>query len=276
MGASDRFDLTGKTALVTGGSRGIGRGIAVAMAEHGADVGIVYRTASEEANSVAAQIRQLGRSAWVYQQDLAETDELHALADHAWQDLGKIDVLVNNAGLAYLELFNQITIEQWRRVMAVNIDAMFFLTQRVAERMIASGIEGRVINVSSVNGLVAEAGLAHYNASKGAVEMLTRSLAIELGPHGITVNSICPGVIETEIGEDFGIDMEQFNKTYRQHIPLKGRFGTVEDCAGIVVFLAARAAAYITGQHVVNDGGIMCEQVPRMQFMPPYRNTVKP
>lgn len=275
MGVKERFDLTGKTALVTGGSRGIGPGIALAMAEHGADVGIVYRTATKDADSVAAQIRQLGRSAWVYKQDLAETDVLHALADQAWQDMGKIDILVNNAGLALSAHFNEITIEQWRRVMAVNIDAMFFLTQRVAERMIAAGIEGRIINVSSVNGLVAEAGLAHYNASKGAVEMLTRSLAIELGPHGITVNSICPGVIETDIGEEFGFDVEEFFNAYRHHIPLKGRLGTVEDCAGIAVFLTSRAGAYVTGQHVVNDGGIVCQQMPRMQFMPPYRNTVE-
>ena len=275
MGAKERFDLTGKTALVTGGSRGIGPGIALAMAEHGADVGIVYRTASEDAEKVAAQLRKLGRNAWVYQQDLAETDALHGLADRAWQEMGKIDILVNNAGLAYSDHFNEITIERWRKVMAVNIDAVFFLTQRVAERMIAGGIEGRIINVSSVNGLVAEAGLAHYNASKGAVEMLTRSLAIELGPHGITVNSICPGVIETDIGEEFGFDVEEFFNAYRHHIPLKGRLGTVEDCAGIAVFLTSRAGAYVTGQHVVNDGGIVCQQMPRMQFMPPYRNTVE-
>ena len=274
MSGLERFDLTGKTALVTGGSRGIGRGIAIALAEHGADVGIVYRSAADEANSAAERIRELGRSAWVYAQDLAELEALHPLADRAWRDMGKIDILVNNAAMVYSEHFNQITIERWRRVLAVNVDAMFFLTQRVAEHMIDAGIEGRIINLSSANGFAAEVGLAHYNTSKGAVEMLTRSLACELGQHGITANSICPGVIETEIGAEFEMDQEEFFKAYRHHIPLQGRLGTIEDCAGIAVFLAARAGAYVTGQHVINDGGILCQQMPRFQFMPPYRNTL--
>ena len=275
MSGPERFDLTGQTALVTGGSRGIGRGIALAMAEHGANVGIVYRTAAKEANRVAGQIRELGRDAWVYQQDLAEIEALAGLADRAWAEMEKIDILVNNAAMVYSEHFNEITIEHWRRVMTVNVDAMFFLTQRVAERMIAAGIEGRIINLSSANGLLAEAGLAHYNTSKGAVEMLTRSLAVELGQHGITVNTICPGVIETEIGDEFDLDTQEFFEAYRHHIPLKGRLGTLEDCSGVAVFLASRAGGYVTGQRVVNDGGIVCQQMPRLRFMPPYRNTVE-
>ena len=276
MGAIERFDLTGKTALVTGGSRGIGRGIAVALAEHGADVAIVYRSAEDAAKSVADQVRDLGHQAWVYQQDLSEIEQLHGLADRVWGEAGRIDILVNNAGVAYLERFNEITIAHWRRVLTVSVDAVFFLTQRVAEHMIAAGVPGRIINLSSKNGFVAEAGLAHYNTAKGAVELLTRSLAVELGPHGITVNSICPGIIETEIGGEFDIDWERFSAYYQEHIPLQGRFGNVEDCVGVAVFLASQAGAYVTGQHVINDGGVLADQVPRMQFMPAYRNTVKP
>ena len=276
MGAIERFDLTGKTALVTGGSRGIGRGIAVALAEHGADVAIVYRSAEDAAEGVAAEIRKLDRKAWVYRQDLSETEQLHALADRVWQNTGGIDILVNNAGVAYLERFNEITVERWHQIMAVNVAAMFFLTQRVAEQMIAAGVQGRVINLSSKNGFVAEAGVAHYNASKGAVELLTQSLAIELGEHGITVNAICPGIIETEIAEEFDLEWQDFWDYYREHIPLQGRLGNVEDCVGLAVFLASRAGAYVTGQHVINDGGVLCQQLPRMQFMPAYRNTVKP
>ena len=275
MSAQERFDLTGKTALVTGGSRGIGRGIALALAEHGADVATVYRSAEQEANEVADAIRSLGRKQWTYQQDLSETESLHALADRVWAETGPIDILVNNAGHAYLQRFNQITPEHWRQVMAVNLDAVFFLTQRIAEQMISAGIKGRIINLSSKNGMVAEAGLAHYNASKGALELLTQSLSIELGEHGITCNCIAPGVIDTDIVGDFDIDFERFVPYNKEHIPLEGRWGSVEECAGIAVLLASPAGSYITGQHIVNDGGVLAQQMPRMQFMPPYENTLR-
>lgn len=274
MPAKQRFDLTDKTALVTGGSRGIGRGIAIALAEHGADVAIVYRSAEKEAKQVVEQVEALGRKAWMVQQDLAQTDAIAALADRVWQDTGGVDILVNNAGMAYLEHFNEISLEHWRQVFAVNVDAVFFMTQRIAEHMIAAGVKGRVINLSSKNGFVAEAGLAHYNSTKGAIELMTQSLAVELGPHGITVNTIAPGVIETEIGGEFDIDFERFVSYYKEHIPLEGRWGTVEECAGAAVFLASDAGAYMTGQHMIIDGGVLADQLPRLQFMPPYRNTL--
>jgi len=270
----NRFDLTGKRALVTGGSRGIGRGIAIALAEHGADVAIVYRSAEKEAMEVVDQIRGLGREAREYRQDLSETDQLASLADRVWADTGGVDILVNNAGMAYLEHFNQITYEHWRKTFAVHVDAVFFLTQRIAEQMIAAGVKGRIINLSSKNGFVAEAGLAHYNAAKGAVELMSQSFSLELGPHGITVNTIAPGVIDTDIIGEFDIDFEKFVPYYREHIPLEGRWGTVEDCAGIAVFLASAAGAYVTGQHIINDGGMLAQQLPRLQFMPPYKNSL--
>ena len=141
--------------------------------------------------------------------------------------------------------------------------------------MIAAGVKGRIINLSSKNGFVAEAGLAHYNAAKGAVELMSQSFALELGPHGITVNTIAPGVIDTDIIGEFDIDFEKFEPYYCEHIPLEGRWGTVEDCAGIAVFLASAAGAYVTGQHIINDGGVLAEQLPRMQFMSKYENTIK-
>jgi NAD(P)-dependent dehydrogenase (short-subunit alcohol dehydrogenase family) len=270
-----RFDLSGKVALVTGGSRGIGRAIALGLAQHGADVAIVFRSAADEAQKVKSQIEAMGRRCWLFQQDLAQVEKLHDIADAIWKTAGRVDILVNNAGMAYLERFNQITLEHFRRVMAVNLEAVFFLTQRIAERMIAAGVKGRIINLSSKNGFVAEAGLAHYNASKGALELLTQSLAIELGEHGITVNTIAPGIIATEIGGEFDIDFEKFSAYYHEHIPLEHRFGTVEECVGAAVFLASSAGSYMTGQHLLIDGGVLAEQVPRMQFMPPYRNTLK-
>jgi NAD(P)-dependent dehydrogenase (short-subunit alcohol dehydrogenase family) len=270
---NDRFSLEGKTALVTGGSRGIGRGIAIALAEHGSDVAIVYRSAEAEAEQVAATIRALGRKCWVFQRDLGDGANLADFVDSVWNAVGGIDVLVNNAGMAYLERFNEITPEHWRRLMSVNLDAVFFVAQRVAEHMIREGVKGRIINLSSKNGLVAEAGLAHYNASKGAVELLTKSLAIELGEHGITVNCIAPGVIETEIAGEFEIDPTFFTY-YKEHIPLEHRFGTVEECVGVAILLASSAGSYITGQSLVIDGGVLCEQLPRVQFMTPYKSTI--
>ncbi|MCH2117023.1 MAG: SDR family oxidoreductase [Pirellulales bacterium] len=268
MNAHKRFSLDTKTALVTGGSRGIGRGIAIALAQHGADVAIVDIATEQETQSTLDEIRALGRQAWFFHQDLQETDQLAALAGRVFDQLDRVDILVNNAGIGSQEHFNAISVEQWRRVMAINTDAVFFLSQAVSERMIAAGTSGRIINTSSVNGLVAEAGLADYNASKGAIEMITKSLAIELGAHGITVNSLCPGMIATEIAEDFPL-AEGFEDYFCQHIPLGHRFGTVEDCVGAVIFLASPAGSYVTGQNIVVDGGILCEQVPRLPFMKP-------
>jgi gluconate 5-dehydrogenase len=158
--------------------------------------------------------------------------------------------------------------------MAVNVDAVFFLTKRVAELMIAGGIKGRIINVSSANGFCAEAGHAHYNASKGALELLTQTFAIELGKHGITANTICPGIIETEIIEEIALSSDYLTY-FKQHVPLESRLGTVEECVGAVLLFASRAGSYITGQHLIIDGGVMCEQVPRLPFMDPYRSTIK-
>ena len=272
--AARRFDLSDKVALVTGGSRGIGRGIALGLAQHGADVAILDLPTALQAADIVAQIESLGRRAWAFEQDLSRTEALSTLADSVWRQTGRVDILVNNAGLAFLEPFNEVTVESWNRVLAVNLDAVFFLTQRLAEHMIQSGIKGRVINLSSKNGFVAEAGLAPYNASKGGLELLTQSLAIELGQHGITVNTIAPGVIETEIAGEFDIDPAFFDD-YRQHIPLEGRFGIVEDCVGAAVFLASAAGSYMTGQHLIIDGGVLCEQMPRLRWMKPYRNTIQ-
>jgi NAD(P)-dependent dehydrogenase (short-subunit alcohol dehydrogenase family) len=273
MDAMNRFDLSGKIAVVTGGRRGIGRGISVGLAQHGADVAIVATAAKEQSADVLDEIRGLGRKAWYYRQDLGRVEELPELADRIWGDTGRVDILVNNAGTAYLERFNEISLENWRRVMAVNVDAVFFFSQRIAEHMIAAKLSGRIINNSSVNGYVAEAGLAHYNASKGAVELITKSLAVELGQHGITVNSLCPGMIVTEIGEDFAL-AEDFAEYFKGHIPLENRLGVVEDCVGAVIFFASEAGRYVTGQTIIADGGILSEQVPRMQFMPPYKSSL--
>jgi NAD(P)-dependent dehydrogenase (short-subunit alcohol dehydrogenase family) len=264
------FDLTGKIALVTGAAQGIGRGIAIALAEHGADVVLVDIAAPEKTAVVAQAINQLGRKAWVIQHDLADTHSLAKLASDAWAQAGKLDILVNNAGIAVLKHFHEIDIATWRRIMTVNVEAMFFLSQQVALKMIGAKIKGRIINLSSKNGSVAEAGLSVYNASKGAVELLTQSLATELGVHGITVNALAPGVVMTDIAQDFALD-PAFFEFVREHVPLEHRFAQVREIAAGAVFLASPGASYMTGQHLVIDGGVLGQQMPRLPFMPPAK-----
>ncbi len=265
------FDLSGRIAVVTGAARGIGRSLALGLAEHGADVVVVDQpTAQSGAEATAGQIRKGARQAWVFLQDLSQTETLDSLIDQIWCKTTRIDILVNNAGVAFSERFDEIAPEHWRQVLAVNLDAVYFLTRAVASRMIRFGIEGRIINVSSTNGLCAEAGQCHYNASKGGVELLTQTFAIELGEHGITANTICPGIIETEILREVALKSDYISY-FKQHVPLQHRLGTPEECVGAVVLLASRAGSYITGQHVVIDGGLMCQQVPRLPFLSPAR-----
>ena len=265
------FDLAGRVALVTGAARGIGRALAIGLARAGADVIVLDRASTE---AVAEEIRRIGRQAWPINQDLADSAGLPGLVDEAWRTAGRIDVLVNNAGMATIQRFNTISLALWRQVMAVNLDAPFLLSQRVAEHMIAAGIAGRIVNITSKNAFVAEAGLAHYDASKAALAMLTRTLAVELGPHRITVNSVAPGMIDTEIATEFLADAEEFRRYYSRHIPL-GEYGTTDDCLGAVLLLASDAGRYITGQHIVVDGGVLAQQAPRDDFLPPYASSLE-
>ncbi|MFJ6573160.1 SDR family NAD(P)-dependent oxidoreductase [Streptomyces sp. NPDC091292] len=270
----DRFSLDGRTALVTGAARGLGRAFAVGLAEAGADLVLVDLPDAPGLPETEAAIRRLGRRTRTYAQDLSRTDELAGLADRIRSDLGgPLHILVNNAGTAALERFNEITPASWQHVMRVNVDAVFFLSQRVAEHMIADGVKGRLITVTSKNALVAEAGLAHYNASKAAAQLLTETLAVELAPHGITANTLAPGMVDTPIDGEFPFDREQFEAAYRERIPL-GRYAGPDECVGALLLLASDAGAYLTGTRLVVDGGVLADQMPRMRFMPPYRSTL--
>ncbi|MBN1344829.1 MAG: glucose 1-dehydrogenase [Phycisphaerae bacterium] len=259
-----RFDLTGKVALITGGSRGIGAAISLALAEAGADIAVLFRSRRPEAERIRHLSADMGRRCELIQYDLADLDGLESVVDDVVQRLGHLDVLVNNAGIAHLLPFDKVTHDVMDRTLRVNTMAPFFLAQAAARRMINRHQGGRIINISSTNGIVAEALLAPYNASKGALELITKSLAIELGPHAITVNSVAPGLIETEIGEGFELDPD-FERYAIEHIPL-GRYGSPEEIAGAVVFLASKAGKYTTGQCIVIDGGLTCDQFPRLQF----------
>ncbi len=265
--------MAGRTVLVTGAARGLGQACAAALAEAGADLVLVDRPGGPALDETRALVESFGRTCLCLTYDLADTAGLAGLVDRIWAER-PIDVLVNNAGIAWLEHFNEITPQRWRDVMAVNVDAVFFLSQRVAEHLIASGRPGRIVNISSKNGLMAEAGLAHYNASKGAVELITKSLAAELGPHDITVNAVAPGMIATAIGDDFKLQHGEFEAAWEERIPLRGGYGRPEDVAGAVVYLASDAARYVTGATLVVDGGVLADQMPRRRFMPPYKSTL--
>jgi NAD(P)-dependent dehydrogenase (short-subunit alcohol dehydrogenase family) len=258
------FSLSGKAALVSGGSRGIGADIAMALAEAGSDVAVLYRSRREEAERTVAAISKLGRRSCAFAQDMGDLDALPNTVNKIVAELGRLDILVNNAGIADLVPFIRVDRETMERTLRVNVMGPFFMSQAVAKHFIELKRGGRIINITSTNGFVAEALLSPYNASKGALEMLTKSLAIELGPHRITVNSVAPGLIETEIGMDFPLKAEFW--TYaKEHIPL-GTLGKAKDVAGAVVFLASEAGGYITGQHIIVDGGLIADQFPRMQF----------
>ena len=252
--------------MITGASRGIGRAIALAFDAIGAELVVLDHPDADRSvllNAVSGHVD------W-YAVDLADTDLLTPLVDRVWAQSGPVDVLVNNAGTAVLGHFNDIDVASWRHLMAVNLDAPFFLSQRMAEHMVDRGGGGRIIMISSKNGLVAEPGLAAYNASKGGLELMSRSLAVELGHAGITVNTVCPGMIDTDLAEDFDLDWPAFRRYYQEHIPLQSNFGSVEDVATAVLYLASPGARYVTGTALVVDGGVLANQVPRRQFMRPY------
>jgi NAD(P)-dependent dehydrogenase (short-subunit alcohol dehydrogenase family) len=270
---TDRFDLTGRTAVVTGAARGLGRSFAVGLAEAGADVVLVDLPGADGVAETAAAVEALGRRSWTHGQDLADIEALAGFVDAVRAETGPLHILVNNAGTAALERFNEITPASWSHIMRVNVDAVFFLSQRIAEHMTADGVAGRIITITSKNALVAEAGLAHYNASKAAAQLLTETLAVELAPHGITANTLAPGMIETPIDGEFPFDREAFESAYRERIPL-GRYAQPDECVGALLLLASDAGAYLTGARLVVDGGVLADQMPRMRFMPPYRNAI--
>jgi NAD(P)-dependent dehydrogenase (short-subunit alcohol dehydrogenase family) len=253
--------LKGKKVLITGGGRGIGKAIAVGMANEGCDVVLNYVKNENAAKEVIGVIEKLGRKAFAIQADMSRLSDVEQLVRQAEEKLGQIDILVNNAGIAFIEPFLDITEHTWDVTLQTNLKGAFFCSQFVARQMIASNIKGAIVNVSSTNGTVAEADCAHYNASKGGLEMVTKSLAIELAPYGIRVNAIAPGIIETEIDKQY--TDPAFRKHYFGHIPMR-RFGRAEECVGAVILFSSDESSYITGQSLLIDGGLLCEQCPKL------------
>jgi NAD(P)-dependent dehydrogenase (short-subunit alcohol dehydrogenase family) len=248
------FDLTGKTALVTGASRGIGRAVALGLARAGADVAL---SARDEAalEQVRGEVEALGRKAFVLPADVTDPDACARLAADALAALGHLDVLVNNAGgSSYMGAFTDLRFTGWEKTMRLNVDSIVHLSQAVGRHMLERG-SGSVINVASVAGLTATPHLAAYGASKAAVISLTKTLALEWGPQGVRVNALCPGWTKTDLNKDLWGD-EELAAIMVANQGLK-RWATVEEMVGPTVFLASDASSYVTGQSLVVDGGQM-------------------
>lgn len=244
-----RFD--GKTVLITGAGRGIGKAIAQRFASEGASLALVSNVEADLL-ATAEELAVTGARVQTLVVDVADSDQVENAVESAAQRFGRIDVLVNNAGIAWEEPVLEIKPDNWKKIIDVNLNGMFWVAQSVAKRMAAQG-GGVIVNMASTNGLVGEANYAHYNASKGGVVLLTKTMAIELGSKGIRVNAVCPGYIQTPMSE--AIDSPEFIEQYiRTKIPL-GRVGKPEDVAGVFAFLASDDAAFITGETIVVDGG---------------------
>ena len=241
-----------KTALITGGARGIGRAITIGLAKQGWQVVINYHTSEQAAKELAAQLQAEGCSALAVQADVADRAQVQAMLQMAKDRFGGIDLLVNNAGVAQQKLFTDITDNDWRRMMGINLDGVFHCTQAVLGGMIARK-SGCIINISSIWGMVGASCEVHYSAAKAAVIGMTKALAKELGPSGIRVNCIAPGVIDTDMNQELDAETMEWLK---QETPL-GVIGTAEDVAKLAVFLASEEARFITGQVISPNGGFV-------------------
>jgi L-rhamnose 1-dehydrogenase len=255
--------LRGRTALVTGASRGIGRGIALGLAAAGADVAVNYHVPADpefghdnaaDAAAVVAEIEKLGRRGLAVQADVAVGAAVTTMVGEVVRGLGGLDILVNSAGICPFHDVLTMPEELWDRVHGVNLKGAFLCSQAAARVMVEQGRGGRIISVSSISALVGGALQAHYTPTKAGMHSLMQSMAISLGPHGITCNSVLPGAIGTDINRADWSDPAK--RAYLDNrIPL-GRFGTPEDVADPVVFLASDAARYVTGASLLVDGGL--------------------
>lgn len=248
------MSLEGKVAIVTGagrGGRGIGRGIALALAQAGADVIITARTNIADAEAVVEAVEGLGRRGKAVACDVADVAQVEALFKAAIEAFGKVDVLVNNAGITKDGLLLRMSEDQWDAVLDANLKGTFLCTRAAAKLMLKQR-SGRIVNITSVNGQVGSPGQANYSASKAGMIGFTKTVARELASRGITVNAVAPGFIDTQMTDGFA---EEARGQILSKIPL-GRFGSAEDVGAAVAFLASDAASYITGQVLTVDGGL--------------------
>ncbi len=247
--------LQNKIAVITGAGTGIGQAIAIRLASEGATVVVNYLSHPEQADDTKAKAEAAGGKAITIQGDVSNLADTQRLIDETYTQLGRADILVNNAGIEIESPFWQVTEKDYDAVLNVNLKGAFFLTQVFVKRLIAAKQPGRVINISSVHEDMVFPHFSTYCASKGAMRMVMRDLAVELGPYNITVNNIAPGAISTPINKNLLADKPEL-KSLLANIPL-GRLGTPEEVAGVALFLASDAGAYCTGSTVIIDGGLI-------------------
>jgi len=245
------FSLENKVALVTGGGRGIGYGIAMGLARAGADVCVASRNLAR-CQQAADEIAGLGRRSIALRVDVSDVEAVERMVNETVENLGCIDILVNNAGIADYGPTVDMTDEQWQRVLDVNLTGVFYCSRAVVRHMIARG-GGKIINIASMGSYRGWKGATNYCASKAGVELFTKTLALEVAQHGINVNAIAPGITDTDIQGDSLKDPEARRKA-ASRIPLN-RIMTPEDFAGVAIFLASEASAMITGFTIAQDGG---------------------
>jgi NAD(P)-dependent dehydrogenase (short-subunit alcohol dehydrogenase family) len=245
------FDLSGKVAIVTGGGRGIGYHIALALAKYGADVVVCSRTLAE-LEKVGAAIEETGRRAFIQQMDMGNLSQVRGLVEESVNKFGRIDILVNNAGINIPQRAVDVTEESWDKIIDTNLKGVFFCAQAVGRVMIAQK-KGKIINISSQAGVVGLPQRAAYCSSKGGVNLLTKALAIEWAPYNINVNAIAPTFIETPLSKPMFAN-EGFRKYVLGNIPW-GRVGQPEDVVGAVIYLASEASNLVTGHVLLVDGG---------------------
>ncbi|MBQ4612018.1 MAG: 3-oxoacyl-ACP reductase FabG [Clostridia bacterium] len=242
----------GKVALVTGASRGIGRAVAVRLAQMGYDIAVLYHEATASAHAVVEQLNGFGVRAIAYPCDVADSVAVNETVERITDEMGEISALVNNAGVAQQKLFTDLTDEDWHRMMGVNLDGTFFVTRAVLKGMLQRH-EGTIVNVSSMWGQVGASCEVHYSAAKAAVIGMTKALAKEVGPSGVRVNCVAPGVIKTDMMRDFD---EETLAALTDETPLM-RLGSPEDVANVVAFLLSDEASFITGQVIAPNGGFV-------------------
>lgn len=250
------FELTGKVALVTGASRGIGKGVALALAKQGADAVVNYAGNVEGANQTVSEIVGMGRRAVAIKADVSKKAEVENLVEESVKQMGKIDILVNNAGVLSFMPFLKLTEEEWDRIIDTNLKGQFLVAQAVAKHMSESGIKGRIINIASIASGQVGVGypmLVHYCASKGGIVAMGEAMAIELGPLGINVNTIAPGAISTDMIKSLESDPKTMEGMMAR-LPIK-RLGKPEDIGAMAVFLASEESSYCAGATFYVDGG---------------------